>query len=87
MGQVEVGGWASRAMRVVCGKFSKKKVGHGRDGSDQAPRTPKKTMTRKTGIKSVTELKALVAEDEDFLRPIVQIAVQEFLEAEPSGAR
>lgn len=28
------------------------------------------------------ELKVMLAEDEDFLRPIVQIAVQEFLEAE-----
>ena len=32
------------------------------------------------------ELKTLVAEDEDFLRRIVQIAVQEFLEAEMNEA-
>jgi hypothetical protein len=43
-------------------------------------------MTRKTGIKTVSELKALVSEDEDFLRPLVQIAVQEFLEAEMNEA-
>ena len=43
-------------------------------------------MTQKSSIKSVKELKALVAEDEDFLRPIVQIAVQEFLEAEMNEA-
>ena len=43
-------------------------------------------MTQKSSIKSVRELKALVAEDEDFLRPIVQIAVQEFLEAEMNEA-
>jgi len=34
----------------------------------------------------VSELKALVAEDRDFLRSIVQIAVQEFLEAEMNAA-
>jgi putative transposase len=43
-------------------------------------------MTRKSSIKSVRELKALIAEDEDILRPIVQIAVQEFLEAEMNEA-
>ena len=43
-------------------------------------------MTRKSSNKTVSELKALVAEDQDFLRPIVQIAVQEFLEAEMNAA-
>jgi putative transposase len=43
-------------------------------------------MTRKTGTASVTELKSLLSQDEDFLRPIVQIAVQEFLEAEMNEA-
>jgi transposase-like protein len=43
-------------------------------------------MTRKSSNKTVSELKALVAEDQDFLRPIVQIAVQEFLEAEMNEA-
>ena len=43
-------------------------------------------MTQKSSIQSVKELKALVADDEDFLRPIVQIAVQEFLEAEMNEA-
>jgi putative transposase len=47
---------------------------------------PKKTMTRKTGIKSVEELKAMLSQEEDLLRPIVQIAVQEFLEAEMQEA-
>ena len=39
-------------------------------------------MTRKSSIKTVQELKAMLSEKEDILRPIVQIAVQEFLEAE-----
>ena len=43
-------------------------------------------MTQKSSIKSVKELKALVADDQDILRPIVQIAVQEFLEAEMNEA-
>jgi len=43
-------------------------------------------MTRKSSNKTVSELKALVAKDQDFLRPIVQIAVQEFLEAEMNEA-
>ena len=50
-------------------------------------RCAKKTMTQKGSNKSVKELKAMLAEDEDILRLIVQIAVQEFFEAEPSGAR
>ena len=52
-----------------------------------SPRCAKKIMTQKGSNKSVKELKAMLAEDEDILRPIVQIAVHEFLEAEPSGAR
>ena len=43
-------------------------------------------MTQKSRNKSVKELEAMLAEDEDILRLIVQIAVQEFFEAEPSGA-
>ena len=43
-------------------------------------------MTRKTRSKTASELKALVAEDEDFLRPIVQLAGREFFEAEMNGA-
>lgn len=43
-------------------------------------------MTRTSRIKTVNELKALVAADEDFLRPFVRIAVQEFLEAEMNEA-
>ncbi len=43
-------------------------------------------MTQKSSIKSVKELKAMLAEEEDILRPIVQIAVQEFLEAEMKDA-
>jgi putative transposase len=43
-------------------------------------------MTRKSSSKSVEELKVMLSEEEDLLRPIVQIAVQEFLEAEMKEA-
>jgi putative transposase len=43
-------------------------------------------MTRKTGNKSVQELQLMLSENEDLLRPIVQLAVQEFLEAEMNEA-
>ena len=55
-------------------------------GANKQPEPQTKTMTRKSSNKTVSELKALVAEDGDFLRPIVQIAVQEFLEAEMNEA-
>jgi transposase-like protein len=43
-------------------------------------------MTRKSSSKSVEELKVMLSQEEDLLRPIVQIAVQEFLEAEMQEA-
>jgi len=43
-------------------------------------------MTRKSSSKSVEELKVMLNQEEDLLRPIVQIAVQEFLEAEMQEA-
>lgn len=39
-------------------------------------------MTRKKNTNTVKELKAVIGEDQDLIRGIVQIAVQEFLEAE-----
>ena len=43
-------------------------------------------MTPKSSNKSIKELQAMLAKDEDILRPLVQIAVQEFLEAEMNEA-
>ena len=43
-------------------------------------------MTRKQTVRTVKELKAEMSEDEDLLRPLVQLAVQEFLEAEMNEA-
>jgi putative transposase len=43
-------------------------------------------MTRKTDNKPLSELKALMTEDADFLRSMVQIALQEVLEAEMNEA-
>ncbi len=39
-------------------------------------------MTRKQTTPNVTAFQALLSEQEDLLRPLVQLAVQEFLEAE-----
>lgn len=44
-------------------------------------------MTRKKNKKTVSELKAIIGQDDDLIRGIVQMTVQEFLEAEPSAAR
>jgi putative transposase len=54
-------------------------------GATKQP-NPKRTMTRKSSSKSVEELKVMLSQEEDLLRPIVQIAVQEFLEAEMNEA-
>jgi putative transposase len=43
-------------------------------------------MTRKNSKKTVNELKAIIGGDQDLIRGIVQIAVQEFLEAEMNEA-
>ncbi len=43
-------------------------------------------MTRQSPTRSVNELKAHLAEEPDLLRPLVQLAVQEFLEAEMNEA-
>jgi putative transposase len=43
-------------------------------------------MTRKQTVRTVEELKAQMAGDDDLLRPLVQLVVQEFLEAEMNEA-
>jgi len=43
-------------------------------------------MTRKNSMNTVSKLKAVIGEDQDLIRGIVQIAVQEFLEAEMDEA-
>ncbi len=55
-------------------------------GSDQATRPQEKTMTRKNDNKTRQSLQAMMSENEDLLRPLVQMAVQEFLEAEMNEA-
>ena len=39
-------------------------------------------MTRKNSNRTTSEIKAMMAEDGDFLRPIVRTVIEEFLEAE-----
>jgi transposase-like protein len=43
-------------------------------------------MTQKRVNKGTKEIKALVAQDVDFLRPLVRSVIQEFLEAEMAAA-
>ena len=43
-------------------------------------------MTHKKNKKTVSELKAIIGQDDDLIRGIVQITVQEFLEAEMNEA-
>jgi hypothetical protein len=43
-------------------------------------------MTRKDSNRTTSEIKAMMAEDGDFLRPIVRTVIQEFLEAEMAEA-
>jgi transposase-like protein len=45
-------------------------------------RTEYRTMTQKRDNKGSQEIKAMIAEDGDFLRPLVRSVIQEFLEAE-----
>ena len=44
-----------------------------------------RTMTQRRVNKETKEIKAMMAEDADFLRPLVRSVIQEFLEAEMAG--
>ena len=48
--------------------------------------TEYRTMTRKDSNRTISEIKAMIAEDGDFLRPVVRTVIQEFLEAEMAEA-
>ena len=43
-------------------------------------------MTRKNSNRTISEIKAMMAEDSDFLSPLVHAVIQEFLEAEMAEA-
>jgi hypothetical protein len=45
-----------------------------------------RTMTQKRVNKETKEIKAMMAGDADFLRPLVRSVIQEFLEAEMAAA-
>src|ERR1700750_2410974 len=48
--------------------------------------TEYRTMTRKNPNRTLREIKAMMAEDGEFLRPMVRAVIQEFLEAEMAEA-
>ena len=48
--------------------------------------TEYRTMTRKDSNRTLREIKAMMGEDGEFLRPMVRAVIQEFLEAEMAEA-
>ena len=50
------------------------------------PQPKKQTMTLKKAKRSLQEIKELIGEEEDFLRPLINAVLQEILEAEMSQA-
>ena len=50
------------------------------------PLTRMRTMTKRQGKSGTIDVKALMAEDEEFLRALVRTALQEVLEAEMTEA-
>src|SRR5215510_3380374 len=48
--------------------------------------TEYRTMTRKNANRTLQEIKAMMGEDGEFLRPMVRAVIQEFLEAEMAEA-
>ena len=48
--------------------------------------TEYRTMTRKENNRTLKEIKAMMAGDSEFLRPMVKAVIQEFLEAEMAQA-
>jgi putative transposase len=70
----------------VCRTFCKKRGGHGKRLEEIKQPTMKRTTTRKKITPSLREIKELMAGEEDFLRPLVELVVQEVLEAEMSEA-
>lgn len=48
--------------------------------------TEYRTMTRKDSSRTTREIKAMMGEDGEFLRPMVRAVIQEFLEAEMAQA-
>jgi putative transposase len=68
----------------VCGTFCKKGAGHGKRLEVTKQPTMKRTTTRKRITPRLREIKELMAGEEDFLRPLVGLVVQEVLEAEMS---
>ena len=75
-----------RRRKVVCRTFCKKKAGHGKRLEVTKQPTMKRTTTRNKITPRLREIKELMSGEEDFLRPLVGLVVQEVLEAEMSEA-
>jgi len=48
---------------------------------------PKQTMTKNQSKLSKEEIQLIMEQDTDFLKPMVQLVVQQVLEAEPTEGR
>src|ERR1700745_1091299 len=55
-------------------------------GQSPDPLSSLRTMTKRQGKSGTIDIKAVLAEDEEFLRALVRIALQEVLEAEMTEA-
>src|SRR5207302_5649120 len=83
--------WLTAKRRsVVYGKFSKSRLRgwswYAGDWQSPDPLARMHTMTKKQGKSGTIDVKALLREDEEFLRALVRAALQEVLEAEMTEA-
>src|ERR1700756_5853600 len=80
----------STARRVVAGKFSKSRrrgwSWYAGDWAITGSLARMHTMTKRQGKSGTIDIKAVLAEDEEFLRALVRTALQEVLEAEMTEA-
>ena len=67
-------------------KVLQKKAGHGKRLEVTKQPTMKRTTTQKKITPRLSEIKELMAGEEDFLRPLIGLVVQEVLEAEMNEA-
>ena len=61
-------------------KVQQKRRGYGKQLGVRNNLTEYRTMTRKKSNRTLKEIKAMMAEDDEFLRPMVRAVIQEFLE-------
>jgi hypothetical protein len=63
--------------QIVSWRFSKKR-GHGKQLGVRNNQTEYRTMTRKKSNRTLKEIKAMMGEDDEFLRPMVHAVIRNF---------